>query len=924
MSKKLIYLVSSVLVLSMSVNASADLIAHWRFDEGSGSTATDIAGNNDGTLEGDATWAVGLIGGALEFNGEGHVDCGNSDALNFATGDWTISAWIKTTITGGGEIGTGSIFANGGDYGGGIRFTLAVGEADVGGAVVLTTDDDSTKLQAIGTRGLVNDNEWHHIVGLRNGNTLQVYVDGLLDATIDNVPTGYDLSGTSQHNAYIGAITDHRDSSLFKFFIGLIDDVRIYNEALTEPKILAAMEGREGYLYAFGPVPADGAMHPDTWANLSWFPGDFAVSHDVYLGDNFDDVNEATRDSDVFRINQTTTFYDAGSPGFAYPDGLLPSTTYYWRIDEVNDTEPNSPWKGPVWSFSIPPKTAYAPDPADGAESVDPDTDLSWTGGLGSESHTVYFGDNFDDVNNATGGLPQEATTYSPGPIKMTKTYYWRVDEFDAVATYKGDVWSFTTQGAIGSPNPPNGAVDVKQTPILSWNPGAYPASHQVYFGADENAVKNADTNSPDYKGTRDLGDESYDPGKLEWETTYYWRVDEVNDANPDSPWIGPVWSFTTADFLLVDDFESYNDLDPADPESNRIFNAWIDGYDNPTNGSLVGYDTPPFAEQTIVHSGNQSMPLYYDNSVGYSEATLTLSDTSDWTEEVVVELSLWFSGLPPYVGSFTEGPAGTYTMTGSGADIWNNADEFHYAFKTLTGTGSIVARIQSVSNTNNWAKAGVMIRETLDPGSKHATMVVTPGQGVSFQRRTVTDSGSTDTTTGGISAPHWVKIERGIGSNFSAYYSADGVSWQLQGTPENIQMGLNIYIGLAVTSHDAARTCEAVFSNVTTTGTVGTQWANQDIGILSNAAEPLYVAVSNAGGAPAIVVHDDPGAATIDTWTEWLIPLQAFADQGVNLANVNTIALGLGNRKNPQAGGSGTMYFDDIRLYPLPPEPAQ
>ncbi len=313
-------------------------------------------------------------------------------------------------------------------------------------------------------------------------------------------------------------------------------------------------------------------------------------------------------------------------------------------------------------------------------------------------------------------------------------------------------------------------------------------------------------------------------------------------------------------------------------------------------------------------------MPLYYDNSVGYSEATLTLSDTSDWTEEGVMELSLWFRGLPASVGSFTEGPAGTYTMTGSGTDIWNNADEFHYVYKTLTGAGSIVARVQSVSNTNSWAKAGVMIRETLDPGSKHAMMVVTPGQGVSFQRRTVADSGSTDTTTGGISAPYWVKIERGVASNFSAYHSADGVSWQMQGTPENIQMGSDIYIGLAVTSHDAARTCEAVFSDVTTTGTVGAQWANQDIGILSNAAEPLYVAVSNAGGAPAIVVHDDPGAATIDTWTEWLIPLQAFADQGVNLVNVNTIAMGLGSKNNPVGGGSGTMYFDDIRLYPPAP----
>jgi hypothetical protein len=80
-----------------------------------------------------------------------------------------------------------------------------------------------------------------------------------------------------------------------------------------------------------------------------------------------------------------------------------------------------------------------------------------------------------------------------------------------------------------------------------------------------------------------------------------------------------------------------------------------------------------------------------------------------------------------------------------------------------------------------------------------------------------------------------------------------------------------------------------------------------------------LYVVLNGS----AVVSHDNPNAAQTDTWTEWVIPLQAFADQGVNLANVNTIGLGLGDRNNPQAGGSGTMYFDDIRLYPPPPEPA-
>jgi hypothetical protein len=126
-----------------------------------------------------------------------------------------------------------------------------------------------------------------------------------------------------------------------------------------------------------------------------------------------------------------------------------------------------------------------------------------------------------------------------------------------------------------------------------------------------------------------------------------------------------------------------------------------------------------------------------------------------------------------------------------------------------------------------------------------------------------------------------------------------------------------NVYVGLALTSHNATVTCEAKFSNVTITGTAGAQWLNQDVGIASNDAEPLYVAVSNSTGAAAVVAHDDPTAATINTWTEWVIPLQTFSDQGINLADVDKIAIGLGTRGDATApGGSGTMYFDDIRLY--------
>ena len=680
--------------------------------------------------------------------------------------------------------------------------------------------------------------------------------------------------------------------------------------------------------YSSGPSPANGALVEATWVTLGWKPGEFAVSHDLYLGEDFDDVNEATRDSELFRINTDLTFYIAGFPGYAYPDGLVPGTTYYWRIDAVNAPPDEAVYKGDVWSFSIPSKSAYGPIPADGAELVPENATLTWTPGFGAKLHTVYFGEDFDTVNNATGGPLVGVVSHTPDNLKLAKTYYWRVDEFDGATTYKGDVWSFTTEGAVTGPNPADGDVDVKPSVVLGWVAGAVADSHEVYFGSDADAVKNATKSSPEYKGAKALGEESYDPGMLTLNTAYYWRIDEVNGTNPDSPWAGNVWGFTTGDFFVIDDIEDY------DSDENQIWFAWHDGLGagapgtpdyiagNGT-GSAVGDETTlSYTEETIVHGGLQSMPLVFDNNKQgfskYSEVELTLSAVRDWTAEGVTELSLWFRGYPGAVGSFVEGPVGTYTMTGSGTDIWVEADEFHYAYKTLNGVGSIVAKVESIDNTNAWAKAGVMIRESLDPGSVHASMVVTPGNGVSFQRRPMTDAASTseNSATGEEVAPYWVKIERDLAGNFSAYHSTNGSTWQKQGASENIQMSSLVYIGLAVTSHDAALTCQAVFTNVTTTGNVGPQWANQDIGIESNAAEPLYVAVSNTAGQPAVVVHDDPAAANIDTWTEWVIPLQALADQGIVLTNVDRIAIGLGTKGNMTIpGGSGKMYFDDIRL---------
>ena len=894
--------VLSLMLTAVSQGADPSLVAWYRFD----GDASDSSGNNlHGTEMGDPTYTEGVFGQAIDLDGDGdYVDCGAPPEFDI-TDFITFTYWIKVRAF---DKQWNTVLSRGDDSWRSSRADLnSFMEAAVGG----TTGNYTYGVTP------VDDGQWHHVGWVYDGTMNYLYVDGEIDATEEN-------SGQITVSSYPLYIGDNSQAT-GRYWNGLIDDVMIFNRALSQEEIQVIMQASAGaYPIASSPTPADGAIHPDTWVTLSWRAGDFAVSHDVYLGQSFDDVNDATIESDTFRGNQGETFYIAGFPGFAYPEGLVPGTTYYWRIDEVNDADPNSPWKGDVWSFSIPPKTAYNPDPADGVEAVELNAKLTWTAGFNAKLHTVYFGEDFDTVASATTGMPSGTTSFDPGPLKAAKIYYWRVDEFDGVQTYTGDVWNFTTVGAVGNPNPADGAVDITQTPTLTWTPAIPAASHQIYFGDDAEAVRSATTTSPEYKGTQPLGDESYEPDKLAWNATYYWRIDEVNDTNPDSPWVGRVWSFTTADYMIIDEFEGYTDDDTA---GEAIWQSWIDGFGVADNGAQVGYLLPSYAEQTIVHGGYQSMPLMYDNIDGVtnSEAVLALSKARDWTEEGVAELSLWFRGLPGSVGSFTEGPAGTYTMTGSGTDIWNVGtagdyrDEFHFAYKTLTGTGSITARIDSLQNTNGWAKAGVMIRQTLEGGSKHAFAAITPSNGVASQGRLDTGGDSFNYNETGFAAPHWLKLERDMAGNFTVTHSANGTTWQAVAgaTPQNTQMGSNVYIGLALTSHDAALTCEAVFSNVTTTGNVSGSWQHQDIGIASNAAEPLYVAVSNTSGAPAVVANDDPVVATIDDWTEWRIPLQAIADLGINLTNVDKIAIGLGSKSGMASdGGSGTMYFDDVRLY--------
>jgi len=250
----------------------------------------------------------------------------------------------------------------------------------------------------------------------------------------------------------------------------------------------------------------------------------------------------------------------------------------------------------------------------------------------------------------------------------------------------------------------------------LSWTAGSDATSHDVYFGT---------TDPPPF--VQNQTQTTFDPGTMANDTTYYWRIDELNAQGTTT---GVVWSFTTA---------------------------------------------PP----------------------------------SVWLNQDV--------GGPGQAGSASES-AGLWTIEGGGWDIWGTADAFHYVYQSLSGDGEALARVVSVENTDSWAKAGVMIRETLTGGSKHAIMVVTPGNGTSFQRRTSTDGSSDHTTPGdGFTAPYWVRLVRS-GDTLTGYRSSDGSGWSEVGSA-TVSMATDVYIGLAVTAHNDGTLCTAEIDNVTVQG---------------------------------------------------------------------------------------------------------
>jgi len=461
--------------------------------------------------------------------------------------------------------------------------------------------------------------------------------------------------------------------------------------------LIAVAEYAESINTATGPQPESGATDIPRDVVLSWSAGYSAVTHDVYFGASFDDVNAATRSNPMGVLvsqGQTETTFD--------PAGILDfETIYYWRIDEVNGAPDNTIFKGDVWSFTSEP-FAYAiadivatSNAVSEAKSSAQNT-VNGSGLNANDQHSILSGDmwlgvpagddpiwiqwEFDGVYKIHEmlvwnyneqfelilgfGLKDVTVEYSENGTDWTVLGDVTLNQATAKPTYAANTTvdfqgvaarfvRMTVNGGFGvmaqyglsevrfmyipaqarEPQPADGATDVSVDSALTWRAGRDAASHEVHFGTDAEALALAGTVSVN----------TYAPDELNLGTTYYWQINEIQDTES---WQGPVWSFATQEYLVVDDFESYNDDIDA---GTTIFDTWLDGWVNET-GSTVGYLNAPFAEQGTVHSGRQSMPLAYDNtSVAVSEADLELS--ANWSLYGVKSLSLYFYGAAGNTG---------------------------------------------------------------------------------------------------------------------------------------------------------------------------------------------------------------------------------------------------------------------------------
>lgn len=869
MCRMSICLVSLVVLLGLAHNACAEiprdpnLVIYYSFDSVGAIVPDESGKGHNATVCGDVSGCPSGIKwyGAAEFLGEWgptkysylDLDSPNYPVEDIPRSAITLAAWVQCRKTGKDHA------------------ILSCRASDNTWVVHPQINDNGTfrwllrgpgsvtifNLNGVGTHGW---DEWLHYAGTYDSKTGQgfLYINGAVCAPT-NVTPGQVIAdwGTG---ARVGYNIDNA-----RPFTGIMDEFYLFTRALTEPEVndLLAAEVLPSEK-ASHPNPANGVELETTSAVLLWLPGVYATTNDVYFGEDFADVNDGA--NGTFKGNQADAHFVV--------EDLVWGKTYYWRIDGVNPDDPNSPWKGDVWSFLLRPVTAWSPEPADGAQWIDPNANLNWSAGRGAVSHAVYFGDRFDDVNNATGRAPQTAATYDPGVLGFEKVYYWRVDETDDTgATHKGKVWSFTTRRAdSGLKGEYYKGTKLETLVLTREDPG-------IHF--------NWGPNSPDPLVPADNFSVRW-TGEFEVPFTAFWTF----TANCDDCvrlWVN--------EQLLFDKWGQQSGVEwtgTAELAAGQKYGIVMEYYENTGDARAILYwSTPywqtPYQPKQVIPQGAFSLPVKArsprpaNNAKGVSQTPVMT-----WSAgEQAASHNLYFgtdsnavqdaeAGSPEFKGSVDLGAESHDPgQLGWSTTYYWRVDEVEADGTIRKGslwsfTTADFLVIEDFEAYNDDEAGGTTIFQTWIDG-----MVNKSTSFVGYQNAANGTFGETTVVHGGLQS-----MPLNYYNANSPHYAQADRTWD---TPQDWTVhGVNTLV-LYVQ------------------------------GSSLNGAAPLYVAVEDSAGKTGTVVHSDTKVVTTAAWTEWKIPLGSFT--GVDLTRVKALHIGVGSKTSPKPGGSGMIYIDDIQV---------
>ena len=895
MWKNVIFWAAFVLFLCIFPSRGAadpNLVCWWKFDGNANDSS--IYALHHGTENGGPGYTTD------GYDGQAIVLDGNDDFVvySFAQESWpafTVALWVKTNNLG--QDTYSGVFNNnssGSDF-----------QFDVDGSGSYRYHGGVSKLFGPATT------DWIHLAAACDGANTSLYYNSNFVMT--------EAAADTEFGQF--AVGINRNTT--NCFEGTVDDVRVYDKVLTQDDIRELVPSGEPFLVS----PENGATLGMPSVQLEWELGLFAADvngHDVYLGENPEDVYAGTGG----------TFLDStdGNVGVYGPIGLGFGKVYYWRVIAVNDLHPDEQWESEVWSFTVPDTTAWVPFPAFESGCVDPNVELEWKMGLGGIWNDVYFGDNPVDVNTDTNDVVgtfqarQKETTYPVGPLEKDTEYFWRVDTVDGGLNViaEGAVWSFTTKVDKPITADPNlvGYWKLDEIcPGIVVDDSGYEHDGRLRDGAS--FVPGYDNEAVEFDGDNDyvtidgykgiLGTHAFSVAA--WIKTVDPSINDNEQNNivcwGNSPGGSRVEFRVQSDKIRISHGSGYvqslttvNDgewhhiaataIDGATISSSDV-RIYVDGRDDTdTSSDEDAFDIVGNADVGIGYRathGDRFFEGLIDEVMLYDRVL---------SESEVRNLGLGFkaSDPSPVNGAQYEGTSVTLSWTAGRYAALHNV-----YFGTDSGNPPLVDANRPL-DSNSYGLVDVELGETYywyinevnDP-------CVWQGDAWSFEVKEyhVVDDFDSYAGTSPPNEPNLLGTwkdgstnETGSTISLQSEFAGNSMKYVYDNNDSPFSDAELVYDTAADWTAGGARALALEFK-----------------GDVNNSAEWMYVAIQDTDGNNAVVEYEDMNDLGQDNWHVWNIALQDFNDEGVDLAKVKKFIVGF------LGGDSGTVYIDNIRLYP-------